>query len=45
MNKPDTLFYDGNCPLCMREVRLLTRIADEGLLWETFTSSLYPDHP
>ena len=32
MNKPDTLFYDGNCPLCMREVRLLTRIADEGLL-------------
>ncbi|MEM0955067.1 MAG: DCC1-like thiol-disulfide oxidoreductase family protein [Pseudomonadota bacterium] len=28
---PDTLFYDGNCPLCMREVRLLTRIAGPGL--------------
>ncbi len=32
MKAPDTLFYDGNCPLCMREVRLLTRIADDGLL-------------
>jgi predicted DCC family thiol-disulfide oxidoreductase YuxK len=31
MNTPDTLFYDGQCPLCMREVRLLTRIADDGL--------------
>ncbi|MEE4659091.1 MAG: DCC1-like thiol-disulfide oxidoreductase family protein [Halieaceae bacterium] len=27
----DTLYYDGNCPLCMREVRLLSRIADSGL--------------
>ena len=27
----DTLFYDGRCPLCMREVRLLMRIADSGL--------------
>jgi predicted DCC family thiol-disulfide oxidoreductase YuxK len=34
MNAPqniDTLYYDGNCPLCMREVRLLRRIADPGL--------------
>jgi len=34
MNAPtqiDTLFYDGNCPLCMREVRLLSRIADPRL--------------
>ncbi|MBT8070841.1 MAG: DUF393 domain-containing protein [Gammaproteobacteria bacterium] len=28
MNTPDTLFYDGQCPLCMREVRLLERLAD-----------------
>jgi len=27
----DTLYYDGGCPLCMREVRLLQRIADQGL--------------
>jgi len=27
----DTLFYDGRCPLCMREVRLLQRIADDKL--------------
>ena len=27
----DTLHYDGKCPLCMREVRLLRRIADPGL--------------
>jgi predicted DCC family thiol-disulfide oxidoreductase YuxK len=27
----DTLYYDGNCPLCMREIRLLRRIADAGL--------------
>lgn len=31
MKAPDTLFYDGQCPLCMREVRLLTQIADDGL--------------
>jgi predicted DCC family thiol-disulfide oxidoreductase YuxK len=31
MAMTDTLFYDGNCPLCMREVRLLQRIADSGL--------------
>ena len=27
----DTLHYDGRCPLCMREVRLLRRIAGPGL--------------
>ena len=31
MKQPDTLYYDGQCPLCMREVRLLHRIADDGL--------------
>jgi len=31
MRHPDTLFYDGQCPLCMREVRLLTKIADDRL--------------
>lgn len=31
MDSSDTLYYDGNCPLCMREVRLLQRIADPGL--------------
>ena len=29
--RPDTLFYDGQCPLCTREVRLLTKIAGSGL--------------
>ncbi|XOZ34121.1 thiol-disulfide oxidoreductase DCC family protein [Halomonadaceae bacterium KBTZ08] len=27
----DTLFYDGQCPLCIKEVRLLQRIGDEDL--------------
>ena len=27
----DTLHYDGRCPLCMREIRLLSRIAGPGL--------------
>lgn len=31
MGDLDTLYFDGNCPLCMREVRLLRRIADPGL--------------
>ena len=30
-NPRDTLHYDGHCPLCMREVRLLRRIAGPGL--------------
>ena len=29
--EPDTLFYDGRCPLCMREVRVLAQISDPGL--------------
>lgn len=29
---PDTLHYDGRCPLCMREIRLLRRIAGPGLV-------------
>ncbi len=31
VTRRDTLHYDGNCPLCMREVRLLQRIARPGL--------------
>jgi predicted DCC family thiol-disulfide oxidoreductase YuxK len=31
MNTADTLFYDGQCPLCLREVRLLSRLADSQL--------------
>jgi predicted DCC family thiol-disulfide oxidoreductase YuxK len=31
MEVSDILFFDGKCPLCMREVRLLSRIADAGL--------------
>ena len=27
----DTLFYDGKCPLCLREIRLLRRISDDQL--------------
>ena len=27
----DTLFYDGQCPLCTREIRILQRIADTEL--------------
>ena len=28
---PDTLYYDGQCPLCLREIRALRRLAGEGL--------------
>ena len=31
MSKRDTLFYDGKCPLCIREVRLLSQVADDDL--------------
>ena len=31
VSAPDTLHYDGRCPLCMREIRLLRRIAGPGL--------------
>ena len=27
----DTLFYDGQCPLCMKEIRVLRRIGDDEL--------------
>ena len=27
----DTLFYDGNCPLCLREIGALERLRDDGL--------------
>ena len=28
---PDTLFYDGNCPICVKEVDRLERLADSDL--------------
>jgi predicted DCC family thiol-disulfide oxidoreductase YuxK len=39
----DTLHYDGNCPLCMREVHLLRRIAGPGL--ELVDLNALPDRP
>jgi predicted DCC family thiol-disulfide oxidoreductase YuxK len=27
----DTLYYDGHCPLCMREINALARLTDEHL--------------
>ena len=27
----DILYYDGNCPLCLREIRALARLGDQGL--------------
>lgn len=29
---PDTLYYDSNCPICVKEVGRLRRIADEELV-------------
>jgi predicted DCC family thiol-disulfide oxidoreductase YuxK len=43
MNALDTLFYDGQCPLCMREIRLLEKIADDGLQLTDLHE--VPDHP
>ncbi len=28
---PDTLYYDGNCPLCLKEVARLRELADDDL--------------
>lgn len=43
----DTLYYDGQCPLCIREIRLLDRISDGGLrledLHQLSDSQLPPD--
>ena len=36
----DTLYYDGRCPLCMREVHLLERISGEGLALADIHSSV-----
>jgi predicted DCC family thiol-disulfide oxidoreductase YuxK len=46
MEVSDTLFFDGKCPLCMREVRLLSRIADDGLaLVDLHTAPEQPGAP
>ncbi len=39
----DTLFYDSRCPLCMREMRLLARLADAGLVLQDLHA--VPDLP
>ncbi|MEP5764559.1 MAG: DUF393 domain-containing protein [Halieaceae bacterium] len=39
----DTLYYDSHCPLCMREVRLLRRIADPQLKLQDLHE--VPDQP
>ena len=31
MGVMDTLYYDGNCPLCLREIRALQKLRDDGL--------------
>ena len=31
MNKQDTLYYDGACPLCSAEMTRLGRLSDDGL--------------
>ncbi len=31
VNAMDTLYYDGNCPLCLREIRALEKLRDERL--------------
>jgi hypothetical protein len=31
MSDMDTLYYDGNCPLCLREIRVLQKLRDERL--------------
>ncbi len=30
----DTLYYDGQCPLCSKEIRLLKRLQKGGLLFQ-----------
>jgi predicted DCC family thiol-disulfide oxidoreductase YuxK len=32
MKSPDILYYDGRCPLCQREVRLLNRFKSPALI-------------
>lgn len=35
----ETLFYDGRCPLCRREVALLRKLADDGLAFQDIHSA------
>jgi predicted DCC family thiol-disulfide oxidoreductase YuxK len=39
---PDTLFYDGNCPICNKEVARLRQLADKDLaLCDIFQAEQY----
>ena len=31
VSNTDILFYDGNCPICLREIQILDRWKDQGL--------------
>jgi predicted DCC family thiol-disulfide oxidoreductase YuxK len=43
---PDTLFYDGQCPLCTREIRLLAKLCDDRLaLIDIHSIEQNPDFP
>ena len=41
----DTLFYDGQCPLCAKEIRLLRRLADDGLQFSDIHRLSEPHEP
>ncbi|MBW4935357.1 thiol-disulfide oxidoreductase DCC family protein [Marinobacter sp. F4206] len=45
----DTLFYDGRCPLCAREIRTLRKLQDGNLIFADIheqhgNNPLVPDH-
>jgi len=37
----DTLYYDGNCPICAHEISLLTRLKDDSLVLTNIHSSQF----
>ena len=37
----DTLYYDGNCPICAHEISLLTRLKDDSLMLTDIHSSQF----
>jgi predicted DCC family thiol-disulfide oxidoreductase YuxK len=41
----DTLYYDGHCPLCTKEIRLLRRLANAGLEFRDIHTLADPHQP